>query len=100
QLGPTTVPLPRCFHGDRQEELETAQIGLILVRPGLRSAASRRSLRCGGDPDGVTTDAVTSVSLIIEPDPDNPGCATVRVDASVDGRTYRFVLDSGAARTG
>jgi predicted aspartyl protease len=37
--------------------------------------------------------------LIIEPDPDNPGCATVRVDAAVDGRTYRFILDSGAART-
>ena len=43
---------------------------------------------------------MTSVPLIIEPDPDNPGCATVRVDAAVDGRTYRFVLDSGAARTG
>jgi Aspartyl protease len=43
---------------------------------------------------------VTSVPLIIEPDPDVPGCATVRVDAAVDGRTYRFVLDSGAARTG
>jgi hypothetical protein len=38
--------------------------------------------------------------LIIEPNPDNLGCATVRVDAAVDGRTYRLVLDSGAARTG
>jgi hypothetical protein len=37
--------------------------------------------------------------LIIEPDPDEPGCATVRVAAAVEGRTYRFVLDSGAART-
>ena len=42
---------------------------------------------------------MTSVPLIIEPDPDVPGCATVRVDAVVDGRTYRFVLDSGAARS-
>jgi hypothetical protein len=39
------------------------------------------------------------VPLIIEPDPDVPGCATVRVDAAVEGRTYRFLLDSGAART-
>lgn len=37
--------------------------------------------------------------LVIEPDPDNPGCAAVRVDAAVDGRTYRFLLDSGAPRT-
>jgi Aspartyl protease len=43
---------------------------------------------------------VTCVPLIIEPDPDEPGCATVRVDAAVEGRTYRFVLDTGAARTG
>jgi predicted aspartyl protease len=38
--------------------------------------------------------------LIVEADPDEPGCATVRVDAQVGVRTYRFVLDTGAARTG
>lgn len=37
--------------------------------------------------------------LIIEPDPHVPGCAAVWVDADVDGRTYRFLLDTGAART-
>lgn len=37
--------------------------------------------------------------LVVEPDPDNPGCACVWVDATVDGRSYRFLLDSGAART-
>jgi hypothetical protein len=37
--------------------------------------------------------------LIIEPDPDDPGCAAVLVDGTVAGRPYRFVLDTGAART-
>ena len=37
--------------------------------------------------------------LIIEPDPDDPGCATVMVDATVAGRPYRLVLDTGAARS-
>ena len=40
-----------------------------------------------------------SVPLIIEPDPDDPGCATVMVDATVAGRPYRLVLDTGAARS-
>jgi hypothetical protein len=39
------------------------------------------------------------VPLIIEPDPDDPGCAAVLVDGTVAGRPYRFVLDTGAART-
>lgn len=39
------------------------------------------------------------VPLIIEPDPDDPGCAMVLVDATVAGRPYRMVLDTGAART-
>ena len=39
------------------------------------------------------------VPLIIEPDPDDPGCATVMVDATVAGRPYRLVLDTGAARS-
>jgi predicted aspartyl protease len=37
--------------------------------------------------------------LIIEPDPDDPGCANVYVDGTVAGRPYRFVLDTGATRT-
>jgi hypothetical protein len=39
------------------------------------------------------------VPLITEPDPDDPGCATVLVEGTVAGRPYRFVLDTGAART-
>jgi hypothetical protein len=40
-----------------------------------------------------------TVSLVIEPDPDDPGCADVMVDGMLDGRPYRFVLDTGGART-
>jgi hypothetical protein len=39
------------------------------------------------------------VPLIIEPDPDDPGFATVLVDVTIAGRPYRLVLDTGAART-
>lgn len=39
------------------------------------------------------------VPLIIEPDPADPGCATVLVTGTVAGRPYRFILDTGAART-
>jgi hypothetical protein len=39
------------------------------------------------------------VPLVIVPEPDDPGCATVMVEGTVAGRPYRFVLDSGAART-
>jgi Aspartyl protease len=39
------------------------------------------------------------VPLVIEPDPDDPGCAAVMVDGTVAGRPYRFLLDTGAART-
>jgi hypothetical protein len=39
------------------------------------------------------------MSLIIEPDPDDPDCAEVLVDGTVAGRPYRFLLDTGAART-
>jgi len=35
----------------------------------------------------------------IEPDPDDPGCAVPFVEGTVAGRAYRFVLDTGAART-
>ncbi len=37
--------------------------------------------------------------LIIEPDPDDPDFATVMVDATIAGRPYRLVLDTGAAQT-
>jgi predicted aspartyl protease len=39
------------------------------------------------------------VPLVIEPDPDDRDGATVLVDGTVAGRPYRFVLDTGAART-
>ena len=42
---------------------------------------------------------VRQVPLIIEPDPDDPGCATVMVDVTIAGRPYRLVLDTGAARS-
>jgi hypothetical protein len=37
--------------------------------------------------------------LIIEPDADVPEFGTVLADGTVAGRPYRFVLDTGAART-
>jgi len=42
---------------------------------------------------------VPSVPLVVVPDPDDPECADVLVDVSVDGRAYRMVLGSGAAHT-
>ncbi len=39
------------------------------------------------------------LSLVIESDPDEPGCALVLVDAAVNGQPCRFVLDTGAARS-
>jgi predicted aspartyl protease len=42
---------------------------------------------------------MSQVPLIIEAEPDDPGCATVMVDGTVAGRPYRFILDTGAART-
>lgn len=39
------------------------------------------------------------VPVIIEPEPDDPGAAAVLVDGTVAGRPYRFILDTGAART-
>ncbi len=40
-----------------------------------------------------------SVPLIIERDPDDPDCAMIIVEGTVAARPYRFVLDTGAART-
>jgi gag-polyprotein putative aspartyl protease len=42
---------------------------------------------------------VPQIPLIIEAEPDDPDCATVLVDGTVAGRPYRFIVDTGAART-
>jgi Aspartyl protease len=39
------------------------------------------------------------IPIIVVPDPDDPGCADVRVDIEIDGHPYRCELDTGAART-
>jgi predicted aspartyl protease len=40
-----------------------------------------------------------TVPLTIVPDPDDASCADVLVDVTVGGRSYRVVLDTGAAHT-
>lgn len=47
----------------------------------------------------ASVESVTSVPLVVVPDPDDPGCADVLLDVAVDGRPYRMVLDTGAAHT-
>jgi predicted aspartyl protease len=42
---------------------------------------------------------VSQIPLIIHAEPDDPDCATIMVDGTVAGRPYRFILDTGAART-
>jgi gag-polyprotein putative aspartyl protease len=37
--------------------------------------------------------------MLIHPDPDDPNCADIMVDAGIAGRPYRLRLDTGAART-
>lgn len=44
-------------------------------------------------------DRMAGFPLIIEPDPEDVDAAQVLVDAILDGRPYRFLLDTGAART-
>lgn len=39
------------------------------------------------------------IALIIEPDGDDPDCAEVSLEGTVDGRPVRFILDTGAAQT-
>ena len=47
----------------------------------------------------ATLHPVRQVPLIIEPDPDDPDFASVLVEATVAGRPYRMLLDTGAARS-
>lgn len=42
---------------------------------------------------------MTLISMIVEPDSDEPECAIVMVDCTISGRPYRFVLDTGSPRT-
>jgi len=42
---------------------------------------------------------VEAVPLLVETDPDEPDFASVMIDATVVGRRYRLMLDTGAART-
>jgi hypothetical protein len=42
---------------------------------------------------------VPRIPLVIKPDGDDPDCAEVLVDGTIGGRPYRFMLDTGAART-
>lgn len=44
-------------------------------------------------------DTVNGFTLIVIPDPDEPEAGEVYVDGAVDGHAYRFLLDTGAART-
>jgi hypothetical protein len=44
-------------------------------------------------------DDMTSINMVILPDPDEPEAAEVYVDGQIDRRPYRFLLDTGAART-
>jgi hypothetical protein len=42
---------------------------------------------------------VAEIELIIQPDEDEPEAASVFVDGSLNGKSYRFLLDTGAARS-
>jgi hypothetical protein len=42
---------------------------------------------------------VAEIELIIQPDEDEPEAASVFVDGSLNGKPYRFLLDTGAARS-
>ena len=41
----------------------------------------------------------TRSNLILKPDETEPGSAEIYVDGHIDGRPYRFLLDTGAARS-
>jgi len=60
--------------------------------------AYRRSWPSPGRPRPPEA-GLSQVPLIIEADPDDPDSATIMVDGRVAGRPYRFVLDTGAARS-
>ncbi|MEO6472575.1 MAG: retropepsin-like aspartic protease [Aeromicrobium sp.] len=42
---------------------------------------------------------MVQIPMIVTPDRDDPECANVMVDATIAGRPYRFVLDTGSPRT-
>jgi hypothetical protein len=42
---------------------------------------------------------MSEINLIIVPDPEEPEAAEIFVDGSIGGRGYRFLLDTGAARS-
>jgi hypothetical protein len=42
---------------------------------------------------------VHKIPMLIHPDPDDPNCADIMVDAGIAGRPYRLRLDTGAGRT-
>lgn len=42
---------------------------------------------------------MSELALIIIPDPDEAGAAEIFVDGAIGGRPYRFLLDTGAAKT-
>jgi hypothetical protein len=42
---------------------------------------------------------MAEIELIIQPDEDEPEAASVFVDGSLNGKPYRFLLDTGAARS-
>src|SRR5690242_3326771 len=64
------------------------QHGIIAGRWGARHAGCRgRERRMGG------------FALVIQPDEEEPEAAEVLVDGSVGRRPYRFLLDTGAAKS-
>src|SRR5579871_2796454 len=54
--------------------------------------------RCRGDCSKAET-IMNEFRLIIQPDEDDAESAQVFVDGTVGGKCYRFLLDTGAART-
>jgi gag-polyprotein putative aspartyl protease len=47
----------------------------------------------------ATLSFVHKIPMLIHPDPDDPNCADIMVDAVIAGRPYSLRLDTGAART-
>ena len=43
---------------------------------------------------------MSELNLIITPDEDEPGAADITVEGAIDSHAYRFLLDTGAAKSG